>query len=146
MYSYTTDFVTFTTAQPYIALAGTPVIDLTILPLGGNSYARFIKNETVLRVWEERSTTGLFGTWTRVGGSSAYITSLVSEGPLTFQDNQVAGLVHTFLDEYGGDSTAKVSMCPVWQFIDLTHFCGSSRDMCRSKPAISIRGHGRLLR
>lgn len=109
MYAYTTDFVTFTAAQPYIALSGTPVIDLDILPLGGNSYARFIKNETVLRVWEERSTTGLFGTWTRVGGSSAYITNLVSEGPLSFQDNSVSGLVHVFVDEYGSDSNANVS-------------------------------------
>jgi hypothetical protein len=107
MYAHTTDFVTFTTAQPYIALSNTPVIDLTILPLGGSTYVRFIKDESLLRVWEERSTTGLFGTWTRVGSSSTYITNLVSEGPLTFQDNLVAGLVHTFVDEYGSDSNAK---------------------------------------
>ncbi|KAF8069970.1 family 43 glycoside hydrolase [Lyophyllum atratum] len=106
-YSHTTDFITFTTPQIYITISGTPVIDLTILPLGGTSYARFIKNENVLRVWEERSTNGLFGTWTRVGSSTSYLTNLVTEGPLTFQDNTVANRVYTFLDEYGGDSTAK---------------------------------------
>jgi len=106
--SHTTDFITFTTPQIYIGISGTPVIDLTILPLGGTSYARFIKNENLLRVWEERSTNGLFGTWTRVGSSTSYLTNLVTEGPLTFQDNTVANRVYTFLDEYGGDSTAKV--------------------------------------
>ncbi|KAF8909914.1 hypothetical protein CPB85DRAFT_712218 [Mucidula mucida] len=89
-YAYTTDFQTFTTAQPYIAVSGTPVIDLTFLPMDttGQSYARFIKNETTLTVWEERSTAGLFGTWKRVG-SQNYITNVVSEGPLVFWDNQV---------------------------------------------------------
>ncbi|KAH8831833.1 glycoside hydrolase family 43 protein [Flagelloscypha sp. PMI_526] len=97
MYAHTTDFKTFTPAQPYIALSGRPVIDLDILSLGGNSYARFIKDENQLRVWEERSTTGLWGTWSQVGG---WMVDEVSEGPLSFKDNVTPGLVHSFLDLY----------------------------------------------
>ncbi len=110
-YAYTTDFQTFTTAQPYIAVSGTPVIDLTFLPMDttGQSYARFIKNETTLTVWEERSTAGLFGTWKRVG-SQNYITNVVSEGPLVFWDNQVEDRAYLFLDEY---VTAFVSAVPL---------------------------------
>lgn len=86
------------------------MIDLTILPLGTTGeYSRFIKNETALRVWEEHTTGGLFGTWTRVGGSTAYVVGVVDEGPLAFLDNTVANRVHLFVDEYGGDSTANVS-------------------------------------
>ncbi|KAG7095761.1 hypothetical protein E1B28_006466 [Marasmius oreades] len=99
MYAYTNDFRTFTAAQPYIA-ASWPVIDLTILSLGGSSYARFVKDETINRIYEERSNNGLFGTWTRVGGSSAVITTTTTEGPLVFQDNRTPGLVHLFLDAY----------------------------------------------
>lgn len=116
MYAYTNDFKVFTTAKPYIALSGTPIIDLDILPLGGSSYARFIKNETALRVWEERSDTGLHGTWTKAG--SGYLTNYVSEGPLSFLDNQVAGLVHVFVDQYGSDSGSAV--CWLFRFNDRT--------------------------
>ncbi|KAL0563745.1 hypothetical protein V5O48_018321 [Marasmius crinis-equi] len=99
MFAYTNDFRTFTTAQTYIAASG-PIIDLTILPLGGSSYVRFIKDENVLKVYQESSTTGLTGTWTRVGTSGSFISNTVTEGPLVFQDNQQAGLVHLFMDAY----------------------------------------------
>ncbi len=49
-------------ATDYIVVPGTPIIDLTILPLSDGEYIRFIKNETVLRIWSERSSGGLFGT------------------------------------------------------------------------------------
>lgn len=100
--------MTFTKAAPYVAIDGTPVIDLTFLSMdsAGRSYARFIKDENVLRVWEERSDTGLFGNWTRVG-SKAYIDNVVSEGPLVFWDNEVEGRAYLFLDQY---TTARVSV------------------------------------
>ncbi|KAK1228487.1 hypothetical protein PQX77_008466 [Marasmius sp. AFHP31] len=63
-YAHTNDFRTFTTPQVYIG--GIPVIDLTILPLGGNRFARFYKDETVSRIVEEISNNGLLGTWLRV--------------------------------------------------------------------------------
>ncbi|KIY71098.1 glycoside hydrolase family 43 protein [Cylindrobasidium torrendii FP15055 ss-10] len=99
-YAHTTDFSTFTDAQIYLSL-DIPIIDLTFLPYDtvGNSYARFIKNENNLEVWEERSDNGLFGTWTRVG-STEYIDDVVSEGPLVFWDNQVEDRAYLFLDQY----------------------------------------------
>ncbi|KAL0067438.1 hypothetical protein AAF712_005425 [Marasmius tenuissimus] len=96
-YAYTNDFRTFTTPQVYIG-GSIPVIDLTILPLGGNKFARFYKDETVSRIPEEISNNGLFGTWTRVG--SGYITNTGTEGPLVFQDNQNSNTVHLFVDDY----------------------------------------------
>ncbi|KAJ8083007.1 hypothetical protein PM082_008868 [Marasmius tenuissimus] len=96
MYAHTNDFRTFTAAETYIA-EDFPVIDLTILPLGGNSYARFTKDENVLRIYQEMSTDGLFGSWSRVG---EFITNTVTEGPLVFEDNQEPGLVHLFMDAY----------------------------------------------
>lgn len=50
----------------------------------------------------EYTTAGLFGTWTRAGGSSGTITSGV-EGPAGYWDNQVSGKVHVLLDFYGSD-------------------------------------------
>ncbi|EEB87815.1 hypothetical protein MPER_14680, partial [Moniliophthora perniciosa FA553] len=58
----------------------------------------FIKNESLLRVWQERSDNGLSGTWRRVG--SGYLVDEVTEGPLVFEDNMKEGLVHVFLDAY----------------------------------------------
>jgi len=104
MYAHTTDFRTFTPAQPYIALSNRPIIDLNILPLGGSTFVRFIKDENALRIWMERSTTGLWGTWTQVG---SWLVDRVSEGPLSFEDNVTPGLVHVFLDVY---TTAQVSV------------------------------------
>ncbi|ORY19127.1 arabinosidase [Clohesyomyces aquaticus] len=101
-YAYTKDFKTFTAPQDYISKSPTNIIDLDILPLGGSSYARFMKDESAKMVFMELSTTGLFGTWTRPGGSSAAIQSGV-EGPAAYMDNQVAGKVHVLLDFYGSD-------------------------------------------
>lgn len=61
-----------------------------------------MKDETLKNVFVEYTTTGLFGTWTRPGGSSAYIRSQV-EGPASYWDNSVSGEVHLLVDYYGGD-------------------------------------------
>lgn len=50
----------------------------------------------------EYSTTGLFGTWTRPGGTNATIRSGV-EGPAAYWDNSVDGEVHLLVDYYGGN-------------------------------------------
>ncbi|KAK0435579.1 putative arabinosidase [Desarmillaria tabescens] len=100
--AYTSDFRTFTEAMDYIVIPGTPIIDLTILPLSDGEYIRFIKNETVLRVWAEHSNGGLFGTWTKIG--DGYVNPYVTEGPLAFHDNEVEGRIHLWLDEYGTDT------------------------------------------
>lgn len=101
-YAYTKDFKTFSSPQDYINKSPTNIIDLNILPLGDNAYARFMKDETAKTVFTEVSTTGLFGTWTRPGSATTTIASGV-EGPAAYWDNQVAGKAHLLLDFYGSD-------------------------------------------
>ncbi|OIW24410.1 hypothetical protein CONLIGDRAFT_584459 [Coniochaeta ligniaria NRRL 30616] len=102
-YAHTSDFRTFSAPQTYIDYAPTDIIDLTILPLDKNgTFLRFMKDETKKNVFVEVSTSGLFGTWTRPGGSSAIIQSSV-EGPAAYLDNAVPGKVHLLLDFYEGD-------------------------------------------
>ncbi|KAF4807443.1 hypothetical protein CGCSCA5_v013327 [Colletotrichum siamense] len=103
-YAYTSDFKTFSAPATYIDKSPTNIIDLNILPTGtdGKSFVRFLKDESLKTVFVEVSTTGLFGTWTRPGGSSAIIQSGV-EGPASYWDNQVAGRAHVLLDFYGED-------------------------------------------
>lgn len=95
----TKDFVTFSAPTDYAALSDTPLIDQEFQYLGiEGCYARFLKNETTLQVYEETTTGGLFGTWTRVSG---YVTTdSPREGPLSFQDNTTPGLYHLWLDNY----------------------------------------------
>ncbi|KAK0721624.1 glycosyl hydrolase [Lasiosphaeria miniovina] len=101
-YAHTRDFVTFTTPQTLIDKALTDVIDLSILQINATSYVRFLKDESKKNVFAEVSSSGLFGAWTRPGGSGAYIASGV-EGPAAFWDNEVPGKAHLLLDFYGGD-------------------------------------------
>ncbi|KAH7135748.1 glycosyl hydrolase [Dendryphion nanum] len=101
-YAYTKDFKTFSAPQDYINRSPINIIDLNILPLGSNAYARFLKDETAKTVYTEISTTGLFGTWTRPQGANAIIASGV-EGPAAYWDNQVSGKAHLLLDFYGSD-------------------------------------------
>jgi hypothetical protein len=105
--------------------APTSIIDLCLLQLGANSFARFIKNETATNVYMERSDTGLFGTWTRPGGSTAMIHSGV-EGPYAYADNLVAGKVNLLLDYYGSDGyrpfTSTNMNANSWVDADRTNF------------------------
>jgi len=100
--AYTSDFKSFTSPKDYINYSPTNIIDIDLLSLGNNAYARFLKDETAKTVFTEISTTGLFGTWTRPGGASAIIASSV-EGPAVYWDNQVDGKAHLLLDFYGSD-------------------------------------------
>lgn len=114
-YAYTSDFNTFTEPQTYIDYSPTDIIDLTILPYRNdtNSFLRFMKDETLKDVFVEYSTTGLFGTWTRPGGDTAYIRS-ETEGPAAYWDNTVDGEVHLPVDYYDGDGYAPlVSTSPM---------------------------------
>ncbi|KAL3424995.1 glycoside hydrolase family 43 protein [Phlyctema vagabunda] len=101
-YAYTSDFLTFTAPQTLIDLSPTSIIDLAILDLGDNKYARFIKNETATNVWMERSDNGIFGTWTRPGGNSAIVRSGV-EGPYAYLDNLDPKKAVLLLDYFGSD-------------------------------------------
>lgn len=103
-YAYTSDFRTFSEPQTYIDKSPTSIIDLNILPYpdDSNTFLRFIKDEGLTRVFVEVSTTGLFGTWTRPGGDTAYIRGDV-EGPASYWDNTAAGTAHLLVDYYGED-------------------------------------------
>ncbi|KFY33312.1 hypothetical protein V494_07725 [Pseudogymnoascus sp. VKM F-4513 (FW-928)] len=131
-YAYTSDFKTFTAPQTLVA-ASTPVIDLAILQLpqyGANSYARFLKDESASLVYMERSDDGLFGTWTRPGGSDAWIHTQV-EGPYAYLDNEVDGKVHLLLDYYGSDGyrpfTSTNMNANAWVDADRTNFPANLR-------------------
>ncbi|KAK7730472.1 hypothetical protein SLS63_005717 [Diaporthe eres] len=98
-YATTADFETFSAPQDYLALPDTPLIDQEFQYLGtSGNYARFLKNETVNQVYQETTTGGLFGEWTRIPG---YVSSLSpAEGPAAFADNVTPGLYHLLLDDY----------------------------------------------
>ncbi|KAL2825729.1 hypothetical protein BDW59DRAFT_179741 [Aspergillus cavernicola] len=99
-YATTSDFVTFSQPSDYVALdsENIPLIDQEFLSLGEEGhYARFLKDENVLHVYQETTTDGLFGGWTRVPG---YIVETVTEGPAAFPDIQTEGKYHLLLDNY----------------------------------------------
>ncbi|KAE8374976.1 hypothetical protein BDV26DRAFT_299933 [Aspergillus bertholletiae] len=98
-YSTTKDFVTFSSPADYVALDGIPLIDQEFLDLGTpGAYARFIKDENVNQVYQETTTGGLFGEWTRVPG---YIgDNPLSEGPASFPDVENNAVYHLLLDNY----------------------------------------------
>lgn len=99
----TADFASFSAPEDYLAPAGTPVIDQEFQYLGsGDRWARFVKNETTQRVYQETTSAGLFGgeeAWAREG--EGYVTEGGPfEGPAAFADNVVEGLYHLLLDDY----------------------------------------------
>lgn len=97
-YSTTKDFVTFSTPADYLAPEGIPVIDQEFQSLGTpGAYSRFIKDENLLHVYQETTTDGLFGDWTRVPG---YIVEEVTEGPAAFRDIENPDRYYLLLDNY----------------------------------------------
>ncbi|KAI5917894.1 family 43 glycoside hydrolase [Camillea tinctor] len=120
----TTDFVSFSTPDDYIALADTPLIDQEFQYLGTpGSFARFLKNETVNQIYQETTTGGLFGSWTR--SSSGYVSDRSPlEGPAAFADNVTPGLYHLLMDDYTQYVPFQTSdiISGVWQASSLTGF------------------------
>jgi hypothetical protein len=98
-YATTKDFTTFSAPKDYINFASNSVIDIEFLYLGTKGhYARFFKDETAgSHVPIEFSTTGLFGTWTRLGNVR---NEGSLEGPASFADNTTPGKYYLFLDNY----------------------------------------------
>ncbi|KAM5348277.1 hypothetical protein ACJ41O_008101 [Fusarium nematophilum] len=98
-YATTRDFVNFSPPRDYHAPPNTPLIDQEFQYLGKpGAYARFLKNETVNKVYQETTEDGIFGTWTRVPGYVRPETPL--EGPASFADIRTPGLYHLLLDDY----------------------------------------------
>lgn len=95
----TTDFKTFTAASDYIAFENTGVIDQEFQYLGTpGHYVRFVKNETLNQMYQESTTGGLFGAWTRVPG---YVRpESPTEGAAAFKDNLLPDRYYLLLDNY----------------------------------------------
>ncbi|KAH7127482.1 hypothetical protein EDB81DRAFT_871948 [Dactylonectria macrodidyma] len=107
-YAYTTDFVSFSEPRDFIQTCSISVIDLSLLHLGDNAYARFLKCETTSNsvitsyVYMEKSEEGLFGEWNRPDGPDAYICGN-SEGPYAWWDNNDPRKAYLLLDDIGLD-------------------------------------------
>lgn len=115
-YATTTDFRTFTAPQDYLALSDTPLIDQEFQYLGQpGHYARFLKNETVNQVYQEVTTGGIFGHWSRIPG---YVRpESPTEGPASFADLATPGLYHLWLDNYAEYVSFQTSdiLQPTWR-------------------------------
>lgn len=99
-YATTTDFTTFSAPADYVALdsENIPLIDQEFLYLGTpGHYARFLKDENPLYVYQETTEGGLFGQWTRNG---EYIAETVYEGPAAFPDVSLDDTYYLLLDNY----------------------------------------------
>ncbi|KAF5026836.1 hypothetical protein F66182_1030 [Fusarium sp. NRRL 66182] len=98
-YATTKDFVKFSAPKDYLALKDTPLIDQEFQYLGKpGHYARFLKNETVNQVYQETTTGGLFGKWTRIPGYVRPESPM--EGAAAFADLRSPGTYHLLLDDY----------------------------------------------
>ncbi|CAO1612872.1 unnamed protein product [Sympodiomycopsis kandeliae] len=97
----TTDFKTFSNPTDYAGIKGTNLIDQDFLQIEGDNWIRVLKNETLNpgRVFQEKSSTGLFGTWTRVGDYTTDETSS-AEGAALFKDNLDPNVFHMAQDKY----------------------------------------------
>ncbi|THU93392.1 endo-1,4-beta-xylanase [Dendrothele bispora CBS 962.96] len=97
MKSYTSDFVTFSTAQKYLSGAG---MDATIaLDKSTNTFYRISKNGPGNLI-EEASATSLAGSWRVIKDQIGSGTLPAGEGPLIFQNNQNPSKWHLFIDDY----------------------------------------------
>ncbi|RDW68890.1 glycoside hydrolase family 43 protein [Aspergillus mulundensis] len=102
-YATTPDFISFSEPADYVALddENIPLIDQEFLYLGQEGhYARFLKDENVLHVYQETTTTGLFGDWTRTQDGGEYIRASVYEGPAAFPDVRADGRYYLLMDNY----------------------------------------------
>lgn len=98
-YATTRDFVSFSEPSDYVALSDTPLIDQEFQYLGTpGHFVRFLKNETVNQVYQETTTGGIFGTWSRIPGYVRSESPL--EGPASYADNLDPDVYHLFLDNY----------------------------------------------
>ncbi|KAF1923050.1 glycoside hydrolase family 43 protein [Didymella exigua CBS 183.55] len=98
-YSHTTDFKTFTAPARWNSDQTATVIDQEIQWLGGRNYVRYLSDtQQVKRVVLDRSSNGLFGTWTRIGVP----VDKVREGPASYQDILNPKRYYLWEDNYSG--------------------------------------------
>lgn len=98
-YATTQDFVTFSKPQDYASSPETGLIDQEFQYLGTpNHYARFLKNENLNQMYQEISTNGLFGPWTRSPGFVADDSPW--EGLASYADLNNPDVYYCLLDNY----------------------------------------------
>ncbi|KAJ4320020.1 hypothetical protein N0V94_003585 [Neodidymelliopsis sp. IMI 364377] len=112
MYVTTKDFEIFSEAQVYFN-PGYPVIDCSLLHApeqGEDVWYRWVKSEVDYRIWQQRSSSGVLGTWTNVGnapeGTRITFASQYSnnEGQMAFRDNEDPELIHLWIDQSSTDT------------------------------------------
>ncbi|KAL4792405.1 glycosyl hydrolase [Aspergillus venezuelensis] len=100
-YAYTSDFVTFTDPQTYIALDNETAIDLSFLVVDDSTLIRYYVAGATTSPVQDISTTGLLGEWTPLTGTIE--DSLSFEAPYPVWSNTEEGLAYLFNDRVGED-------------------------------------------
>ena len=107
MYVTTKDFVSFSKEEVYFS-PGYPVIDCSLLHVpeqGDDVWYRWVKSEVDYKIWQQRSSNGILGTWVNVGnapdGTRVNFAGQYSnnEGQLAFRDNKDPSLFHLWIDQ-----------------------------------------------
>ena len=122
-FATTKDFVKFSAPKDYHSVSGTGLIDQEFQYLDKpGHFVRFLKNETLNQVYQETTTTGLFGSWTRVPGYVRPESPL--EGPGSFADLNTPGLYHLLLDDYTQYVPFQTSniLSPKWEKSNFPNF------------------------
>lgn len=140
MYVTTKDFEAFSEEQVYFN-PGYPVIDCSLIHVpeqGENVWYRWVKSEVDYRIWQQRSSDGILGTWTNVGnapeGTRVTFADRYSnnEGQLCFRDNQDPGLFHLWIDQsstatYIPAQARTLDDMAAWELSDTTNFTKSTK-------------------
>lgn len=105
--AYTTDFKTFTQAEPYYTPKDGAASDMAIAALNGTTdskmFARFFRDDTnaALKVRGQISRDGVNGKWTDIGGTDAFVDPEGNNGgPLLFKDNADQSKWHIWVDGF----------------------------------------------
>ncbi|KAJ4362860.1 hypothetical protein N0V95_001234 [Ascochyta clinopodiicola] len=140
MYVTTQDFETFSEEQVYFD-PGYPVIDCSLIHApeqGENVWYRWVKSEVDYKIWQQRSSDGIFGTWTNVGdapdGTRVTFADRYSnnEGQLCFRDNLDPGLFHLWIDQSSTETyipaqARTLDDMAAWQLSDTTNFTKTTK-------------------
>ena len=140
MYVTTKDFETFSEEQVYFN-PGYPVIDCSLIHVpeqGKDVWYRWVKSEVDYRIWQQRSETGILGTWTNVGNASDGTRVTFAdrysnnEGQLCFRDNADPGLFHLWIDQSSTETyipaqARTLDDMAAWQLSDTTNFTKNTK-------------------
>lgn len=140
MYVTTKDYETFSEEKVYFS-PGYPVIDCSLLHVpeqGENVWYRWVKSEVDYLVWQQRSSTGILGEWTNVGGApdGTRVTFAAkysnNEGQMAFRDNLDPGLYHLWIDQSSTETyipaqARTLDDMSAWELSDTTNFTKNTK-------------------